>query len=254
MAAGQRIRGLFSFGLVITADKLKKTTLIGKIIGKTVMASVLEAPPTTDLTVGDLFDRFGPIPLWRIVFDPLPGTATFDDLMAFYGRTGRFCELIDGILVEKDVSYKASRIAAELIGLVQPFVKSKNLGLVTGEQGFLRLAIGRVRGPDVAFVAWDRLPDGREPEAPVPELVPNLAVEVVSPGNTKREMDEKLIDYFRSGVDLVWYVYPDRKQVEVFTGPKAKIVLSESDALDGGAVLPGFSVRLLDLFADPGAK
>lgn len=218
------------------------------------MASVLDAPlQTTELTVGDLFDRFGPIPLWRIVFDPAPGTATFDDLMAFYHRTGRFCELIDGILVEKDVSYKASRIGLKLAARITLFVEERNLGLVTGEQGFLRLTTGRVRGPDVAFVAWNKLPDGRGPDAPVPKLAPTLAVEVISPGNTKREMEEKLADYFRSGVELVWYVYPDRKQVEVFTGPEAKIVLGETDTLDGGNVLPGFALSLAELFAEPAA-
>ena len=218
------------------------------------MASVLEAPKQTELTVGDLYDRFGRIPLWRIVFEPPPGMATFDDLLAFYHRTGRFCELIDGILVEKDVSYRASRIAAALIGLIQPFVKAKNLGLVTGEQGFMRLTGGRVRGPDVAFVAWDRLPDGREPREPVPDLAPTLAIEVISPGNTKREMDDKLADYFRAGVELVWYVYPDRKQVEVFSDPESKTVLGQGDVLDGGAVLPGFSLLLAELFAEPAAK
>jgi Uma2 family endonuclease len=218
------------------------------------MASVLEAPPKSDLTIGDLYQRFGPIPLWRIIFEPPPGTATFDDLMAFYHRTGRFCELIDGILVEKDVSYKASRIAAKLIGRLQPFVEDRDLGIVAGEQGFLRLTTGRVRGPDVSFIAWDRLPDGREPNEPVPGLAPTLAIEVISPGNTKREMAEKLVDYFRSGVDLVWYVYPDRKQVEVFTGPESKTVLGETEVLDGGVVLPGISISLLGLFADPAAK
>lgn len=226
------------------------------------MASVLNSiddaihlPPAQigGLTVGDLFDRFGPIPLWRIVRDPAPGTATFDDLMTFYRRTGRFCELIDGILLEKDVSYRASRIGLKLGARIPLFVEERNLGLVTGEQGSLRLPTGRVRGPDVAFVAWNRLPGGREPEELVPDLAPTLAVEVISPGNTKREMEGKLSDYFRSGVELVWYVYPERKQVQVFTAPDAVTLLDETGTLDGGTVLPGFSIPLAKLFVEPAA-
>jgi Uma2 family endonuclease len=215
----------------------------------------IHSPPATPdgLTVGDLFDRFGPIPLWRIVRDPAPGTATFDDLMDFYHRTGRFCELIDGILVEKDVSYRASRIGLKLGARITLFVEERNLGLVTGEQGFLRLTTGRVRGPDVAFVAWNRLPGGRESTDPVPNLAPTLAVEVLSPGNTKKEMEDKLADYFRSGVELVWYVYPDRKQVQVFTGPDAVTLLDQTGTLDGGTTLPGFAIPLVELFAEPAA-
>jgi Uma2 family endonuclease len=217
------------------------------------VATVLDAPTTSGLTVGDLYDRFGAIPLWRSVSDPPPGEATFDDLMAFYHRTGRFCELIDGILVEKDASYKASRIAAKLIGRLQPFVEERNFGIVAGEQGFLRLTTGRVRGPDVSYIAWDRLPRGCEPEEPVPNLAPTLAVEVISPGNTKREMDDKVADYFESGVSLVWYVYPDRKQIEIFTSPEATATLGASDTLDGGTVLPGFALPLETLFEEPTA-
>ena len=226
-------------------------------------ASVLEpveestgqSPPASPggLTIGDLYDLFGPIPFWRIVLDPVPGTASFDDLLAFRERTGRYCELIDGVLLEKDVSYRASRIGYKLGSRITRLVEDQNLGLVTGEQGFLRLTTGRVRGPDIAFVAWDRLPDGREPEAPVPKLAPTLAVEVISPGNTKREMEDKLADYFRSGVELVWYVYPERKQVEVYAGGKPTRVLGEADTLDGGSVLPGFVFPLKELFAEPAA-
>lgn len=206
---------------------------------------------TSEMTAEGLYDRFGPIPLWRIVFDPAPGTATFDDLLARHRGTGRYCELVDGILLEKDVSLKSSRIAADLIGLLQPFVKSRKLGLVTGEQGFLRLTTGRVRGPDVAYIARDRLPGGQEPEQPVPELVPTLAVEVISPGNTKREMEDKLADYFDSGVDLVWYVYPKRKEVVVFTSLNEKRILNEADVLKSEEVLPGFSLIVAELFANP---
>lgn len=217
------------------------------------MASVLDDPMTTEMTVGDLFDRFGPIPLWRIVFDPAPGTATFEDVISRYQRTGRFCELVDGVLVEKDMSYEASRIGYKLGWRIGRIAEEQNLGLVTGEQGFLRLTTGRVRGPDIAFVAWERFPGGYNPQKLVPDLAPTLAIEVISPGNTRREMDDKLVDYFHSGVELVWYVYPKRSEVEVYTGIEEKLVLGIEDTLDGGSIVPGFSLPLAELFAKPSA-
>lgn len=220
------------------------------------MASNLDDPTimmTTEITVEDLFDRFGRMPLWRIIFDPAPGTAAFEDVLTRYRRTGRFCELVDGVMVEKDISYEASRIACELTAPIVRIAKARNLGVVTGEQGFIRLATGNVRGPDVTFANWNRFPGRRMPEEPLPDLVPTLAVEVMSPGNTKREMREKLGDYFRSGVELVWYVDPERKEVVVLTGIEEMTILKIKDTLDSGSVLPGFSLALAELFAEPSA-
>ena len=219
------------------------------------------AEQTTGLTLAELLAKFGSIPAWRIVTDPAPGTATFEDFEAFEQQHGHYCELIDGVLLEKEMSFQASRIAAKIITRLNVFIEPRNLGIVAGEQGFLRLTTGRVRGPDVSFIAWDRLPGGREPEAKVPNLAPTLAVEVISPGNTREEMDDKRDDYFRSGVALVWYVYPLRREVHVFTSPDAVAVLSATATLDsatamldGGTVLPGFTLPLADLFAEPSSE
>ena len=72
----------------------------------------------------------------------------------------------------------------------------------------LKLDIDLVRIPDVSFVSWDRVPGRKFPSEPVPPLVPDLAVEVISPSNTPKEMDEKLQEYFEKGVRLVWFVRP----------------------------------------------
>ncbi len=93
------------------------------------------------------------------------------------------------------------------------------------------------------------MPNGEFPAEPIADLFPTLAVEVISPGNTKREMDEKLEDYFTSGTELVWYVYPERKEVEVFTDRDAKRILTASDTIDGGTALPGFAVLVAELFS-----
>ena len=96
------------------------------------------------------------------------------------------------------------------------------------------------------------MPERRVPREPIPDLVPDLAVEVISSGNTRQEMDRKLQDYFAAGVRLVWYVYhTPRREVWAFVSPTEYSVVREGETLDGGEVLPGFRVALADLFAEP---
>ena len=109
-----------------------------------------------------------------------------------------------------------------------------------------------VRIPDVSFTNWDRLPGRHVPTEPVPDVVPDLAVEVLSEGNTREEMERKLKEYFLSDVTLVWFVDPKKRTVRVYTSPDEATELTESDTLDGDDVLPGFSVPVARLFADLG--
>ena len=89
--------------------------------------------------------------------------------------------------------------------------------MVAGADGTIQLDIDLVRIPDVSFFSWDRLPGGEMPEEPIPLLVPDLAVEVISKSNTRKEMDDKLQEYFEKGVRLVWYVRPRLRVVDVYT-------------------------------------
>ena len=138
-----------------------------------------------------------------------------------------------------------------LAQLLAVFVEQHGLGIVAGADGMLRLAPGRVRIPDVSFVSWDRLPQRRVPRQPIPDLVPDLAVEVLSEGNTPREMEQKLQEYFTAGVRLVWYVDPVRQEVRVYTAPDQHEVLTADHTLHGGEVLPGFTLLVRQLFAEP---
>jgi Uma2 family endonuclease len=81
--------------------------------------------------------------------------------------------------------------------------------------------------------------------------VPDLAVEVLSEGNTAKEMSDKLADYFDAGVRLVWYIDPRDRTVQVFTRPDSPQVLHEHDTLTGGEVLPGFTLSLKEFFQEP---
>jgi Uma2 family endonuclease len=87
--------------------------------------------------------------------------------------------------------------------------------------------------PDLAFVAWEQLPSKYVPKEPIADFAPRLAVEVLCTENTAQEMRLKLNEYFEAGVRLVWYVDPDTRTVEAYTGPDDVRRFSEEDTLDG---------------------
>jgi Uma2 family endonuclease len=211
--------------------------------------AVLSAAPIE--TLADLLDRLGNVPLERIRFRPYPGTATEADVLtAMQGPRERLCELVEGVLVEKAMGYRESGLAGFLLGLLNAFVRPRNLGIVTGADGTVRLMAGLLRIPDVAFTSWERIPGRRWPTAPIPALAPDLAVEVLSTSNTAAEMARKRLDYFTAGVWLVWEIDPDARVVSVYTGVDSVRALRAGDILDGGAVPPGFTLPLHDLFAE----
>lgn len=203
---------------------------------------------TTIVTLADLLKQLGGIAPERVRFRPAPGAATEEDMLAIHDREGRLYELIDGVLVEKAMGLRESYLAIVLSTILWNFVQSRNLGLVTGEAGMIRLMAGLVRIPDVAFISWSRLPDQCVPTEPVPALAPDLAVEVLSAGNTPEEMARKRQEYFAAGVHVVWQVDPNARTVEVFTAPDQSTVLHETQTLTGGPVLPGFTLPLQELF------
>jgi Uma2 family endonuclease len=102
-----------------------------------------------------------------------------------------------------------------------------------------------VRGPDTSFVPWTLRPERTVPTEPISNLIPTLAVEILSPSNTRKEMTRKLREYFQAGVLLVWVIDPVTRTAEAYTGPTTK---STVDVLDGGEVLPGFRLPLAKLF------
>jgi Uma2 family endonuclease len=203
---------------------------------------------STVVTLADLLQRFGPIPAARIRSDPAPGTATEQDVITLDARDNRLFELVDGVLVEKAMGFYESYLAMRLAQFLLAFVEPHDLGIVTGADGMLRLAPGLVRIPDVAFVSWGQLPHRRIPREPIPDLAPDLVVEVLSAGNTAREMDQKLLEYFSAGVRLAWYVLPDLQEVHVYTDPDQREVITADHTLHGGEVLPGFTLPVRRLF------
>jgi Uma2 family endonuclease len=117
----------------------------------------------------------------------------------------------------------------------------------------VRFKLNLVRMPDVSFVRWDSVDDPEEVENPSGaflEVAPNLVVEVMSPSNTKREMEIKLEEYAKAGVELAWYVYPKRREVDVYPDARAEgmFTVGMDGTLDGGEVVPGFALPVAKLF------
>jgi Uma2 family endonuclease len=211
--------------------------------------NVIANQPNPTWTIEQLRRHFGMIPAERILLDPAPGTATEDDVVFMDDHRNRLCELVDGVLVEKAVGAKESILAADLIAYIKFYLRKHDRGVVLGEAGFLRLVLGLVRAPDVSFISWDRLPGGEFPDEPIPSLIPDLAVEVVSKSNTKKEIDRKLREYFETGVRLAWVVRPKESEVDVYSSLTKVRVLGVGNTLTGGKVLPGFKLPLANLFA-----
>jgi Uma2 family endonuclease len=202
------------------------------------------------LTMRDLLQQLGNVPPGRVWLRPAPGKATARDVLRVRAAPERrLCELVDGVLVEKPMGAWESLLAARLITLLGAFVAERALGIVLGPDGMLRILPRQVRIPDVCFISWERLPEGRFPDEQIPGLVPDLAVEVLSPSNTKGEMARKLKDYFRAGVQVAWLIDPKTESAEVYTSPTEVQRLGKNQVLDGGELLPGFRLVLKQLFA-----
>jgi Uma2 family endonuclease len=163
-------------------------------------------------------------------------------------------EVIDGQCVEKAVGAYECWLAAVVFGALDPYLKANRLGRAVQEMIFdLRPTFNRERRPDVSFVSFDRWArDRRIPQTRSWAVAPDLTVEIISPSNTADEVAEKLEEYFKVGVRLVWVVYPRQFKVYVYASPTAVRVLALDDELEGGDVLPGFHMSLRALFEQPG--
>jgi Uma2 family endonuclease len=157
-------------------------------------------------------------------------------------------ELVDGNLVEKQISSDASRVAWIIGSHLFNHVSQTNAGTCYPEQSFQCFPHHRelVRRPDLAFVGADRISKVNK-EGHV-QITPDLAIEVISPTDKVYELDEKLADYRSAQIPLVWVVDPKARTVRVRRIGKPSIELEETDTLTGDPVLPGFSIVVKNLF------
>ncbi len=148
------------------------------------------------------------------------------------------------------MGFDESRFSVLLAAFLVAFLNRNDLGTIIGADGMMRLSPGLVRIPDVAFISWKRYPKKRRKRGEIPTVAPDLVLEVLSKGNTPREMTRKLDEYFRAGVLQVWYVDPKRRKVRVFTDRNQSILLGEDDHLEGGDLLPGFTLSIREWFSE----
>ncbi len=156
-------------------------------------------------------------------------------------------ELIDGEMIEVPSNPYSSELASTFNRHVGNFVYANKLGHVTSEAaGYI--VNGQRLAPDMAFVSKTRQKQlAREGYNPIP---PDLAVEVVSPTDRDETLEKKLKHYAAAGV-LVWVAYPKRREIDVHAPNAPRKTLGMDDILDGGTVLPGFTIAVKDIFADP---
>lgn len=202
----------------------------------------------TFATMGEILSRLGGVDPNRVRAHPFPGTATAADVIRILEKEDRLYELVDGTLVEKVMGTPESFVAGELFFHLRAFLGQADLGFALPPDGVLRIMPDLVRIPDVSFVSWDRCPTHKVPTEPIAGLVPDLAAEVLSPGNTPAEMDRKLRDYFFAGVRLAWVVDHRKRRVTVYTSPDDLVRVPADRLLGGGDVLPGFRLPVRALF------
>lgn len=161
-------------------------------------------------------------------------------------------EVVDGQIVAKTMGAREIEIGSILAQALGSFARPNRLGRAITEMIFrIDPAKNLQRRPDTAFISDQRWPFRRRvPDAPVWDLVPDLAIEVISPTNSANAVHDKMHEYFEAGVRQVWVVYTKRSEVYVYSSPKLIQVLQLGDELDGGDLLPGFRLPLAALFED----
>ncbi|RKU17212.1 hypothetical protein C6501_04550 [Candidatus Poribacteria bacterium] len=154
-------------------------------------------------------------------------------------------EYIKGeLILMPPTSVEHGKISAKLTMYLGIHVRENQLGCISvSGTGF---QVGeRVLVPDIAIISTDRLPDDQSKASPVP---PDLAVEVVSPSDTLRRVEEKVFAYLEAGTQLVWVLSPTFKTVTVYRSETDITLLTRNDTLSGEKVVEGFSCQVAELF------
>ncbi|MCZ2342712.1 MAG: Uma2 family endonuclease [Bacteroidales bacterium] len=181
----------------------------------------------------------------------VPAMLTVEEFEAMARMEGY--ELVDENSWDQNGGCETGWIGGQLVWLLTHFTKLDCLGLVfSSESGYACFPHRPklVRKPDVSFVASGRF-EGDRPPRGYARLAPDLVAEVVSPRDTYEEVEDRVNDYLRAGVRMIWVLTPATRTILCYTGGHAATRLTGSDELIGDPVLPGFRVRVADLFPPP---
>ena len=183
--------------------------------------------------------------------NPAIATKTWtDEAFMALPDDGHHYEVINGELIDMGNSgalhgYVCSLALAALAGYILP----KKLGVILDSSTAFKMKNGNKRSPDIAFFAKERLQGIAVLPSGYLDGAPDLAVEVLSPGNTVEEIDDKLTEYFENGSRLVWVIHPTQHYVLVYrSAQEPDRLLKGKDSLDGEEVIPGFTLAIADLF------
>ena len=171
---------------------------------------------------------------------------TVDDLAEF-PDDGRLRELVDGRIEEWGVTtYRHGFVLALLTTLLMSHIRSKRLGQVTSADNLVRIqgSAHNARGADVAFFSRARLP--RDIDASATTTAPDFVIEVLSPSDRASAVEDKIADWLRAEVRLLWYVNPETGTTMVYQGDRVTRV-GPDQVLDGGDVVPGFQLKMREL-------
>ena len=163
---------------------------------------------------------------------------------------GHHYEIINGELIDMGNSGALhGYVCSTLMILLGGYVRQHNLGAMLDSSTAFKMKNGNKRSPDIAFFAKERLQGIAVLPSGYLEGAPDLAVEVLSPGNTVEEIDDKLTEYFENGSRLVWVINPTQHYVLVYrSAQEPDRLLKGKDSLDGEEVIPGFTLAIADLF------
>ncbi|MBF2096763.1 MAG: Uma2 family endonuclease [Gloeomargaritaceae cyanobacterium C42_A2020_066] len=164
---------------------------------------------------------------------------------------GNRYELVNGELVNMGNAGLKHGYYATLVGsLLSNFVRAQRLGIILDSSTAFTMKSGNKRSPDASFLSKARLKAGGGLIKGFFVGAPDLAVEVLSPGNTVEEIHDKIVEYFDSGSQLVWVIHPDEQYVLVYRHPQPSRLLLNTDSLEGEDVIPGFHLPLAELFKE----
>ncbi len=160
-------------------------------------------------------------------------------------------ELVNGELVMSPKNnWLHGEICMRLATAMKTFADRHRLGAVWDSSTGFWMENLNCRAPDISFVRKERLRGLKRREAKFFQGAPDLAVEVLSPSNTRREVDERLSDYFSSGAQLAWVIDPELELVEICHSPTSRRLLGPAAMLEGEQLLPGFQYSIADLFKE----
>ena len=178
-----------------------------------------------------------------------PKLLTAEDLLRLDSK-GVKGELIRGRLCETmSAGGEHGEVSSNFVGELRNFVRPRRLGRVSGtDAGVLtERDPDTVREPDAMFISAERMPLTVRARGYY-EVMPDIVAEVKSPSDSRREVNDKARMWRDCGVPLVWAAYPETRTIDVHRADGSIITLYEDDILDGGEILPGFSVLVRDIF------